>query len=136
MADKQRVVFDTNIIISAVVFGGPPRLCLEFAREGRVELFITSAILLELSRILAKKFDWERESIEKLIKALSETSHVIEVVHKINTIISDDSDNRILEAAAQARAHLIVSGDKRHILPLKKYKKTKIITAAEFLKQI
>jgi len=111
MADKQRVVFDTNIIISAVVFGGPPRLCLEFAREGRFELFITSAILLELS-------------------------HVIEVVHKINTIISDDSDNRILEAAAQARAHLIVSGDKRHILPLKKYKKTKIITAAEFLKQI
>jgi len=132
MANKIKAVFDTNIYISAIIFGGNPRQCLELARTREIELFSSKAILLELSKKLQVKFKWDREEIEEVIEGLAYFIKLVEPKTKIN-LIKDNPDNRILEAAGEARADYIISGDKKHILSLKKFKNIQIFSAKEFL---
>lgn len=133
MAKKTRVVFDTNIYISAIVFGGSPRILLEMARSKDIELYTSKAILLELSRKLIEKFDWDTESTSEVISGIGVFANVVSPSKKLHVIKQDDTDNRILECADVSKADFIVSGDKRHILPLKKFGKTRIVTPSEFL---
>lgn len=136
MPNRLKVVFDTNIYISAIIFSGPPEICLEAAREGEIELYTSRAILLELTNKLRIKFGYPEEDIEEILVGLSRFVKVVKPKIKINKIKEDPSDNLILEAAVEAKADFIVSGDKKHILPLKEFEGIKIISAASFLKQI
>ncbi len=135
MPRKPKAVFDTNIFISAIIFGGNPRTCLELARSGEIELFISRSLLLELAKKLRDKFEWNESEIKEVIIEISEFAEIVEPQIKINLIKKDISDNRVLEVAREAKAEFIISGDRKHILPLKKFEKTKILSAAEFLKQ-
>ena len=63
-----KVVFDTNIFISGYLFGGNPLRCLELAREERIKVFTSNAILLELAEKLYTKFDWKEDDIKKLLE--------------------------------------------------------------------
>lgn len=134
MKAKLRVVFDTNIFISAVIFGGNPRQCLELAREGKIRLFCSKSILLELAKKLKEKFLWEDEDIKEVILGISEFAQIVEPKIKIDIIKQDPPDNRILEAALEAKVDYIISGDKKHLLSLKKFESIPIISANEFLK--
>jgi putative PIN family toxin of toxin-antitoxin system len=131
---RLRVVFDTNIFVSAILFGGAPRLCLETARAGEFELIASRTILFELANALREKFRWSEEDINDVIVGLSKFVTVVQPTKKLAVIKEDPDDNRILDAAAEARANFIVSGDKKHILSLKKFHGIKILSASEFLK--
>ncbi|MBI4066861.1 putative toxin-antitoxin system toxin component, PIN family [Candidatus Gottesmanbacteria bacterium] len=131
-----KVVFDTNIFISAIIFGGNPRICLEIAKEGRIELFTSKELLLELSEKLHKKFQWNDEDIKDVIVGISRFAKIIKPLEKVNKIKIDPTDNRVLEVAKWIKADLIISGDKRHILPLKRFGKARILTAAEFIIEV
>lgn len=133
MQTKIKVVFDTNIYISAVIFGGNPRQCLELARTGEVRLYTSKAILLELSKKLLKKFDWNKREVAELIEGIAKFAKIVSPKQKLATIKSDPSDNIFLECAQEARVDYVVSGDKKHILPLKKFKSIEIIPAKTFL---
>lgn len=135
MPRKPKAVFDTNIFISAIIFGGNPRTCLELARSGEIELFISKSLLLELVEKLRDKFEWNESEVKEVIIEISEFAEIVEPQIKINLIKKDISDNRVLEVAREAKADFIISGDRKHILSLKKFEKTKILSAAEFLKQ-
>lgn len=102
MKQKVRVVFDTNIYLSAILFGGNPRQCLELARSGQIELFVSKAILLEISRNLQNKFHWKAEEIEEVIKGIDEFAILISAQTTIRVIKTHSQDNRILEAAQEA----------------------------------
>lgn len=130
---KPKVVFDTNIYISAILFGGNPRQCLELAKEQKFELFISRAILLELANAMSNKFSWSKEEIAELIKSIGVFVKVVKPEIKINVIRESPKDNRILECALAVQADYIVSGDKRHLLSLKKFKNIPIISAKQFL---
>ena len=134
MKVKLKVIFDTNIFISAIIFGGNPKGCLELARKGQIELFISKAILLELAKKLEEKFLWENLDIKEVILGISEIAQVVVAKKRINIIKQDPPDNRILEVALEAKADYIVSGDKKHLLSLQKFKGIPIISANEFLK--
>ncbi len=58
-----RVVLDTNVFVSGLVFGGKPRMILEKAEGGVFELAVSQAIRAELEEILEQKFGQERQSI-------------------------------------------------------------------------
>jgi putative PIN family toxin of toxin-antitoxin system len=131
----KKVVFDTNIFISAIVFGGNPRACLEMARGGKIRLFTSRSLLLELVKNLRDKFEWTEPEVKEVILGISKFTEIIEPKIKVDLIKKDPTDNRVLEVARETKADFIISGDKRHILPLKKFEKTKIISAADFLKQ-
>lgn len=132
MVRKIKAVFDTNIYISAIIFGGNPRRCLELARDKEIELFSSKSILLELAQKLQKKFRWNKIETEDVIQGLSAFVKLVEPKMRIN-VIEDKADNRILEAALEAKADYIVSGDKKHLLSLRRFKNIPIISSKEFL---
>lgn len=130
-----KVVFDTNIFISAILFGGNPLRCLELSREGKIIVVTSKAILLELAEKMNKKFDWGEEEVRDLIEGIAKFAEILEPKEKIDLIKKDPSDNRVLEVAKEAQADFIISGDKKHILPLRMFEGTRILTAADFIKQ-
>lgn len=128
-----RVCLDTNIFISALLFGGKPAEILELAAKEEIILVISPKILAEMSRVLRKKFDWPETKIQKEVKAIISISTLIEPKIKIHKI-SDHSDNRILECAIEGKVDYIVTGDKKHLLPLANFKNIPIVTPGNFLK--
>lgn len=133
MKPKRKVVFDTNIYLSAILFGGNLRMCLELGRSGEIELFISRAILLEVAQKLQEKFLWSEEEIKEVTLGLITFASIISPKEQINTIKAEPKDNRILECALEAQADYIISGDKKHLLSLKKFKGMPIISASDFL---
>lgn len=133
MKQKHRVVFDTNIYISAILFGGNPRTCLELARKQEIQLFTSKKILFEFSSKLVSKFKWNQEEVIDVIEGLAKVVKVVEPKNKVSVITKDPSDNIVLECALEAKANFIVSGDTKHILPLKKFRNIKVLRAKDFL---
>lgn len=133
MKQKVKVVFDANIYLSAIIFGGNPRQCLELAKRREIELFVSFSILLEVARNLQNKFGWVEEEVEEVIKGIGEFATLVSPQTITRVIRAHPQDNKILEAAQEAKADYIISGDKKHLLSLKKFKNIKIISAKEFL---
>ena len=128
-----KVVFDTNIYISAFVIpGGNAEKAYLHAIDGDYELCTSVAILAELARKLEGKFDWEKRNIAQLITSISNVAAVLKTEPWLK-VLSDDPDNRILECALKAEANFLVTGDK-HLLKLRSYENFKIITLSAFLR--
>lgn len=131
-----KIVLDTNVYISAVLFGGICEEILEtlFHKEGVI--FISPFILSEITMVLKKKFDWQAEQINLVLGDLKERTVLIKPGLGAKAIKQKTDDNKILDCALAAQADFLVSGDKRHILPLKSVKGIKIISPREFLRII
>lgn len=127
-----RVVFDTNVFISALISpGGKAEEAYLPAIEGKVELYTSLAILAETAGKLRDKFLWDDENIEAAVKHISRCSTVVKPKVKLQ-IRADAPDNRILECAKEADARLIVTGDK-HLLGLKEFEGIGITRIGGFL---
>ena len=99
-----RVVFDTNIYISAFVIpGGNAEEAYLHAVRGRFELFTSIAILTETANTLSNKFAWSQGKIEDLLTNVGQSAVVVKTQPHIH-ILRDEPDNRILECATWARA--------------------------------
>ena len=131
-----RVVLDTNVYISAILFGGKPEKIRNLAKGGEIELLISEFIIAEIAEILRKKFRWENWKISETISEIREITTLIIPSLKISVVTKDLLDNRILECAVEGKAQYIVTGDKQHLLPLKEYKGIKILSPTEFLEEL
>jgi len=130
-----KVVFDTNIYISAFVIpGGNAEKAYLHAIEGDFELCTSVAILTELARKLDEKFGWGKREIAQLITSISNVATVLKTAPWLK-VLSDDPDNRILECALKAEANFLVTGDK-HLLKLRSYENCKIIKLSAFLRML
>jgi putative PIN family toxin of toxin-antitoxin system len=127
-----RIVLDTNVIVSALVFGGVPRAILELAEAGQCELFYSEAIQSEVRRVLAEKFDWAPATLQQVLPALWSAGEFVCPQIVVRAVDDDPDDNRILECALAANASVIVSGD-RHLLALGGYKSITIVSPRQFL---
>jgi len=128
-----KVVLDTNIIVSAIIFGGKPRDIICLIQEREIQAYVSSFILFELKEVLAKKFNFNDEKLKEAEDLIKESFIVISPRTTVKAIKDYLIDNKILEVAVEAKADYLISGDKKHILKLKKIKQTKIISAEEFL---
>ena len=131
MATNLKVILDTNIIISAIGFGGKPAQILLQALEEKINAFISPILLAELQEILNKKLHLSNQDIILTIEEIKDSFQIINPQETV-TILQDDDDNRVLEAAMEGSCEYIITGDKE-LLALKEYKGVKIITAEEFL---
>ena len=122
-----RVVLDTNIYISAILFAGKPEDIIKLVREGIVEVLISEAIILEIAEVLRRKFGWESWQISRVIDDIRETA-TLTIPQQIISLLEDDDDNRVLECAVEGGADYIITGDKRHLLPLKEYEGIRIVS--------
>ncbi|PIP63813.1 putative toxin-antitoxin system toxin component, PIN family [Candidatus Roizmanbacteria bacterium CG_4_9_14_3_um_filter_33_18] len=128
-----KVVLDTNIIVSAIVFGGKPRDIIYLIQEGKVQAFVSSFILYELKEVLTKKFNFNDEKLSEVEDLINKNFVSVSPKDSLKMIKSYPIDNKILEVAVESKADYLITGDKKHILPLKKIRKTKIVLAEEFL---
>jgi uncharacterized protein len=127
-----KVVFDTNIYISAFVIpGGNAEKAYLHAVDGDFQLCTSIAILTELARKLDEKFGWGKGKIEQLIMSISNLATTFKTAPRLK-VLSDDPDNRILECALDAAAEFVVTGD-RHLLNLTMYQDIEIIKLSAFL---
>src|SRR3989344_1293202 len=117
-----KVVLDTNLLISALVFGGKPQQVYNLVLEKQI-IGITSPILLaELTEVLTKKFNFELIRIEQLEKIIKKHFKMVNPKQTIK-ILQDIDDNRVLEAAIEGKCSYIVTGDS-DLLTLKTFQKT------------
>jgi putative PIN family toxin of toxin-antitoxin system len=127
-----RVVFDTNIFISALVIpGSQAERAISRIIEGRDELAISPDIIKEVLSVLSSKFGREREALSHVAVTLLDLGKLVRPDQRAR-VLGDEPDNRILECAASGKADLIVTGDKE-MLGLKEYMGTRITSLREYL---
>lgn len=130
-----RVVFDTNIYISALAIpGGNAEEAYLEAVHGAFDLYTSVAILTETARVLQTKFDWAQDKVREAVQTISQVSIVLRPRPTLH-ILDDEPDNRILECAIAAQAEFVVSGD-RHLLALKHHADITMISLADFLTKL
>ena len=127
-----KVVFDTNILVSALVFpGGRGEAALRRIVEEQDQLVISKPILDELLGILGRKFARDAEELAHAAVFLSELGILFKPRQRLRAV-KDDPDNRILECAIAGRADAIVTGDKA-LLGLREYRSVRILSLREYL---
>lgn len=127
-----KVVFDTNVLVSALVFpGGRGEQALQRILEERDELVLSKAILDELLGVLARKFARDAEELARAALLLGELATLVKPGRRLK-VLRDDPDNRVLECAAAGAAALIVTGD-RELLDLKEYGGVWIVSLRDYV---
>jgi len=130
----RRITPDSNILISALVFGGNPLLLMEMAVSGEVLLFISDAIRQETLRVLRDKFGFSQERLARAKRYIDTSTTRVKPSRKIDAIKEDPDDNRVLECAEAAGCEYIITGD-LDLLRLHKYGEIRIVTVRSFLEQ-
>ncbi len=126
-----RVVFDTNILVSALLFGGPPEALLVAASSGAFPVYSSAILQDELFEVLGERFSWEPPKLRELGHRLSAMWTLVEPSAEV-TDCPDPDDNRVLECALECRASHIVTGD-GVLLALDPFRSVRIVRAASFL---
>ena len=127
-----RVVFDTNILVSALVFpGGRGDAALRRIIAGTDQLVMSRAVLDELLEVLSRKFARDAEELAHVAVFVSELAMLVAPKRRLR-VVQDDPDNRILECAIAGRAEAIVTGDKV-LLALKNFRNIPVVTLRSYL---
>jgi uncharacterized protein len=132
-----RAVVDTNVLVAALLWRGPPHALLQHARSGALTLLSSPALLAELAEVLERsKFDAILErtatSREHELAQLRRLAEVIEPPALPAPVCRDPDDDEVLALAVAARAELIVSGD-NDLLVLQSFEGIPIVTPAQAL---
>ncbi len=126
-----RIVADSNVYVSALLFGGNPGRVIDLAATGSIELCISDPIQLEVDHVLRDKFQWSSGRLAGLTEYLWSPTHRVEPRHAVSDC-RDPDDNRVLECALEAQGQFIVTGD-RDLLELDPYQNIRILTPRQFL---
>lgn len=126
-----KVVLDTNILFSAIGFGGKPYQILLKVVGEEIEAITSHILLAELQEVLSKKLPLSEEDLQYTLENIKESFTIVQPRKTIN-IVKDEDDNRVLEAAVEGRCQYIVTGDKE-LLRLSSFKNIAILTAWQFL---
>jgi putative PIN family toxin of toxin-antitoxin system len=131
-----RVVLDTNVLVSALFFGGTPERILLAGLHGEIDVVTSEALLAELMRVLEDKFGLPARDAHGVIALLRTVAEVMEPGIRVSVVTACDADNRVLECAAAAGVDAVVTGDTRHLLPLKSFQGIPIMDPASFAAQL
>ncbi len=130
-----RVVLDTNILVSALLWRGAPYRCLLAIQAGLADLILPPPILDELRTVLVAKFRHSPAEADEAIGLIRGAARVVEITGGLRVVPDDPDDDKFIETAQVGDADLIVSGD-RHLLGLGPVAGVRVATAREFLDQL
>lgn len=136
----KRVVCDTNVIISGLLWNGAPRKVLERVEQGRATLFTSRVLLEELDRVLRySKFEailgGAGLSRQDIVRWVVGNATIVMVKPLVSVaVVADSSDDFVLACAVSASAEGVVSGDK-HLLTIRSFRGIPILTADRFMRQ-
>ncbi len=126
-----RVVFDTNILFSAIGWLGNPHRCVQAARQGQCLSLTCEPILAELVEKLQIKRGLDASKTAEITGEMRAFSKIIAIPGTLKVIVADPDDDAVLECAVVGQAQFLVSGD-RHLLAVGNYQGIQIVKAAEF----
>ena len=130
----QKIILDTNVIVSSLIQKNYPFLIVEHCIEGNVEICISNEIIQEYIEVLNRpkfsRFYDFKINADFLITRISEMAELFEPQNKLN-LIKDETDNRLLELAQLAKADFIITGNTNDF-NLENFEGTKIVTPKEY----
>ena len=130
---RLRVVLDSNVLISAIVFGGKPREILERVLRGELTLIVSPAILDEVEAVLGgEKFRFSRDAARVVVQEIESLAEVVDPATAVSVVPDDPDDNRVIACALDGRADCLISGD-QHLLKIDGYSSLPIMNPADFL---
>jgi putative PIN family toxin of toxin-antitoxin system len=111
-----RLVLDTNVVVSAVIWGGTPLKLLQAAVEGDVELYTSPALLAELRGVfgrehLASRLAQQRSPVDQALAQYGDLAIIVSPLLTPRAVPADADDDHVVAAALAAHADLVVSGD-------------------------
>ena len=135
-----RVVLDTNVVVSALIWGGTPYELLKAAADGDIELFTSPALLIELRQVLARehlasRLAQQRSSVEQAAGFYDELAVSVSPLTTPRAVPGDADDDHVIAAALAAKADSVVSGD-RHLLLMGSHEGVLIVTVVEAVTRI
>ncbi|MCL5884151.1 MAG: putative toxin-antitoxin system toxin component, PIN family [Deltaproteobacteria bacterium] len=128
-----KVVLDSNVFLSALLLGRNCEEILELSRARVIEVLVSEEILSELERVLRKRFRWTESDIREFSDELREIGTLVDCGAGNIEFSPDPGDAKILACAVAGKADVIVTGDKKHLLPKKKFRGIPILSPADFL---
>lgn len=138
MTAKPRVACDTNVLVSAFIAGGPPSRVVEEAVDGNLNLVLLEPTMVELMRILSEKLGFTIERLKEVQMLLSdiatESQHT--PTQEPEPLTGDPDDDLILACAVEAQVDVLVSGDRKHLLPVGDHRGVRILTPQAFLAEL
>ena|SRR5437870_1789477 len=134
-AGLARVVFDTNILVSAHFWKGPPYRCLLAIEAGLAILVVCESILSELGEKLITKFAVPKAETDSIVERLRAFAELTQIEGKSGWVPQDPADDKFIETALTGGASIVVSGD-RHLLSLGNVEGVEILTARQFLDRL
>ena len=131
-----KIVCDTNVLISGVLFGGHARKILQLASRGVLINFLSPDILREVEDVLRRsRFGLRPDHVLEIVALFKDTFEIVIPSLRVQAIQSDPEDNHVIEAALAARAEFIISGDK-HLLKLTEWKGLHVVSPGQFIETI
>ena len=130
-----RLVADTNVVVSGLLWKGPSRRLLDFARSGAVTLFTSPELLAELLDVLQRpklerRLEQAGVSPWELVAGYGVLARLVTAPRRPAVVLEDPDDDRVLECAVACRAELVVSGD-QHLLELSEHEGIPVLPARE-----
>jgi putative PIN family toxin of toxin-antitoxin system len=133
---KAVAVFDTNVLFSAIGWAGVPGQVIELAQSGRIEGIMCVEILSELIDKLRSKLHFSDSRIEDVLGSLLTFLRLVSFVGSVTGECADPMDDMVLECAIVGGATHIVSGDRKHLLPLAQFRGVAIVAPADFVAMV
>lgn len=131
-----RIVLDSNVVISAFLFGGPPARLIQHMVAGAVLSFTSVPIIDEIRDVLRRpKFGLPPEQAIDLVEELHDLCRIVSTGERVRAVAADPDDDIVLECALAANADVIVSGD-CHLLDLREWRGMRILSPSEAISEI
>ena len=131
-----RVVLDTNILVSGVLYIGKPKKVIDLVLSGKIEIISSAETIDEFKRVIVRdKFKLSKSEQEDKINFVIRLSHIILVKSKFKVVKDDTDDDKFIQVAYDGKARYIVSGD-HHLKDLREFAGIKIVTASQLLELI
>ena len=140
-----RAVIDTNVLISALFWGGRPRKVIDLAVSGRFQAITSAELVLELEDVLTGVFDLSQERVALVLRDVLSYAEVVTPVDDSQQVfrelpseadtLRDPDDLKVIATAVAALADHIVTGD-ADLLSLNPIQNIRILTPAQFLEAL
>lgn len=130
----KRMVFDTNVVVSACFWRGAPFDCLSLWASKEVEAFISPPLLTEYEETFEELLkDYGHREYINWVELLRGSAPMVFPVERATGATPNPFDEMVLECALAASADVLISGDKRHLLKLKDFRGIPILSPGEWL---
>ena len=120
-----------------MIADGPPSRLLEEAIDGRIELTIPGLVLEELERVLADKLGFNQERVRGALRLLARLAATgPDPPAQVDAATGDPDDDLILACAVDLGVDVLVTGDRKHLLPLAKHREVRLLTPQALLAEL